>query len=578
MMRRFAQLLGGGYSPLPDTDESADPHGVPHGAPHGAHGGAAAGASGVARALGRLSVSESPRHVPHHVLDHAPPSAPGAEHSRSARTEGARGLEAGAVDDRSDLSSPVAFFHLARSSLVRAMAWAPFTTEDAQYMLDNLCDAAQTALTPQVKPPEWQRYLVFHADYVDEMDEHWQGLPGLRDRHAAQFDATLAQPLEGPLDHYLQMQVGLAEAHFQRARDAFFDRRFAHAQAFDRQGLLFCERARDTLLCHRHGTQQEQLALMSVIDAAKAKREPPEAEQALANAAAWRSRGTLPPWPPSRETTSAPETPGTEGSTGEAVTPAQSGAPTPSGPPAAPPHRPAPDFWERLADASVILRQEGAQIDPGRHLDQLLHLLIQESQEASVARRPEYAAVLDTLHEQIGAARLACEQLKTATHALATLAQVLQRHPQWRAPMAALQATASGSVNDARRALAEGQHGEARRLAEDTGRTLRHAVRRIQQAEAGQWPDAKAQWQRQSECAELCTRLRTGRSPPSNERLLKRAEALLHALNGAETREQAAALLTRLEEALGSAQLAARRAGDKPAFWQAPKAWLQRHA
>ena len=94
----------------------------------------------------------------------------------------------------------------------------------------------------------------------------------------------------------------------------------------------------------------------------------------------------------------------------------------------------------------------------------------------------------------------------------------------------------------------------------------------IQQAEAGQWPQAEVQLRRRSELAERCLQLQAGRSSPSSLRQLQRADALLQALDGVETAEQATTLLDHLKEALSTAELTVRQAGDARRFWQVPKA------
>ncbi|MBB3192731.1 hypothetical protein [Roseateles terrae] len=546
MMRRFAQLFSGGYSAVPEWEDQAEPQHPSR----DARGGSA----------GRSERPERPQR--------AEPSARSARTDRSDRTAGA---SAPAAEDHPELASPLAFSHLARDSLGRALAWGPFHSKDAKRLLEDLCDVVDAGLDPHVKHVEWRRYAAYHADLIKEMDAAWQSLPGLRERHAEQFDATLAQPLDGPLDHYLQMQVAVAEANFQRAREAFFNRRFPSAQALDAQGLKYCERARDLLLCHRHGTAQEQLAMMAVLDAVRAKREPPEAEEALVEAAAWRSRGSLPPWPPSADAASGPKAATTPAAS---ATSASSAASATFGAPATPTTSevpgvstqasvPAPDFWARLSEASVILRTEGARIDPGRHIENVLMLLVRESEEAAKSARPEYKALLNDLHHQIGVARLACDELDESRRAHTALAQLLQQHPQWRQPMAATLAAITRGVEDAGLSLQQGAPEEARAMAERTGQKARQAAGRVLMAEAGRWPDAKAQLTRRDQAAEHYTRLLGGRASPASERLLKRAARMLQAFDVAGSGKDAERLLVGMNEALQRVDLIMRRAGDK---------------
>ncbi len=578
MIRRFASMFGGGYSALPESDEQSD---VNH------------AQSGSRDARGARSAEGVQRH------ERSERGERPERRDASARPERAGSSVASISDDHAGLSSPVAFYHLARSSLLRVQSWGPCDTKEAKRLLSEVRDLAEAASDLHAKPLEWQRYAASDAEFIEEMDAHWQRLPGLRERHAQQFDDTLVQPLDGPLDHYLQMQVALAEANFDRAHAAFFNEQFKHAERSDTFGLRYCERARDVLLCHRHGTEEEKLALMAVLDATGAKHGLPEGTRALVDAAAWRSRGTLPPWPPSEDAATGPatmaiSTPASASaafstSTAPAV-PDRSAAPRNSGARPTPgiarapdmsatagwgmrSFGPAPDFWERLAEASDILRYEGAEIDPGRQMAQVLEMLVQENPASDKSTRPDCVALLNDLHHQIVTARQASRQMAEARRTVGDLAQMLRHHPQWKDPMAAALASATRGVQDADIALKNGAPHEASAVAERTCQVAHHAARRVQMAEAGQWPNAKEQLLRRAFAAKTCAHLQGCRPTAASDRLLKRADAMLRAFDVAETSEQAATLLNHLDKALREAQAILRRAGDKQAkLFEPPKA------
>lgn len=434
--------------------------------------------------------------------------------------------------------------------MAQIRAWNPTEGHLRDLMTSGL-DAEERIRTLHNIDENWLTYIDKLETESKFYVELWQQLPGLRLRRLEHFDWTLTEPLQGCFDLMVQRHLARAALHFSEARSAFQHGSADLAQFHDRKGVQYCDDAQALLRCYRHGDQQHKDAVVAAFEARRSAGGQ-EALRNLLHQSAWE--------PPSEPATQH----ATVAALGEPIHGRLHRLEAILHPSALQTANTGPLLALLQADDSAH-PQFGLQaprpasaslLDPDRHLQARLDLLMRERPAIAQSPSPTYRSLLDSLEAAVEEAQAAQQKYQEAQLALTSLEQCLSLHPQlaqglrlwWKE--AQLRLELAGKAGKAGLSTVKAQRAaQCYDLATMTRQKLEHIAK-------GLWPGAERQIRLGLQLMGDAKRREDPCERTFQARLLQRFWALHWKYLFASTSVQAERLLTQMASTLRDVQTA----------------------
>lgn len=461
------------------------------------------------------------------------------------------------------------------SSVSQLKAWHP-TQGHLKKLHDCGREGELRALAVVAVSPDWQNFADEVAESVQLYRSDWEQLPGLRQQRLKDFEWTLTDPLDGPIDLLVQRQLATAVLFFNEALKAFEQGHPDQAKAHDREGRQRCDRADALIECHRHGTAEQQQALLSLSQDLSSK-EGRGRFHAYLKEAPWRSPGgSVEPLiegsPTSPHRGARPERSALTKTSAAAAAPkkAETGAssqvmkrlqrlqwmlqatgPSPQalGTPVAHP-APARNLQAGLELPGPPAPRVVHAPDPDGCLGQLLDLLTRAAPKSHEPPTGAYLSLLAHLEQSVVNAQAAHVQSQEAQEAKASLTYALGQDPLRRLLF-------KGPLDEVRRLYKEAVYaGRAGRpdLQAATARKCfdlaTMSLQKLRQIQANVWPDAELQLHRCASFSAVVAKMQGRKTLPLINQLIQRFSALRWSFHTASTHVQANQALDKMERTL----------------------------